>query len=81
MTQKEIHEKCRLEASKKYRDEINDIKDRNSSLINRLRELDNENKKLRAENTRLQSQLESLPKNPFVTKFLTEMNDIMKATY
>lgn len=81
MSQKEIYEKCRLEASKKYRDEINALKYHNSLLISKLKELEDENKKLQHENLKLHSQLELLPKNPFVTKLLTEMNDIMKATY
>ena len=81
MTQKEMYEKARLEASKKYRDEINALKRHNTLLIYKIKELEVENKELQCENLKLQSQLESLPKNPFVTKLLTEMNDIMKATY
>ena len=76
-----MYEKARLEASKKYRDEINALKRHNTLLISKLKELEVENKELQCVNLKLQSQLESLTKNPFVTKLLTEMNDIMKATY
>ena len=81
MTKKEIYEKCRLENSKKYRDEINALKLHNTLLISKLKELEAENKELQRENLKLQSQLESLPKNPFVMKLLTEVNGIIKTTY
>lgn len=80
MTQKEIYEKCRCEASKKYRDEINYLKEREDKFLNLIKELEAENKRLKAENALLQEKTMRFNGNPVLTNVfeeITKLNSIM----
>lgn len=77
MTQKEIYEKARLEASKKYRDEINELKTRNIKMLKHLRDIEAINKRLVGENQQLRCELDKLNANPFATRLITEMTEVL----
>ena len=76
MTQKEIYEKARIDASRKYREQINELKSREDKLVTILKKLEKENRALIRENAYLKAKLNKLDSNPAAKVFL-EMSDFI----
>lgn len=84
MTQKEIYEKARIDASRKYREQINELKSREDKLVIILKKLEKENRELIRENNRLRNESMRFKGNPVLTNIfeeITKLNSICKEIY